>query len=1593
MSSLEAKRLYYDTNTGLMPIIQALIAPPVTEEDIEHETRARREKKERKQEKKEGLDLHPYYKKRGRSHNHDYCDACLEGGNLLCCDTCEASFHLECNDPPLHVDEIPLDMWQCRRCTKLHKESPSKKQNSSPAKQNSKRRKSTNSNNSASSNHFKKLRSVSGQDSDEEAGISSKPSGGNNSHYNNHMGGGRGTNDSGDSDISSISVTRRRGRPRKHPLNTPLVPKSAVKPMNNQSDSDSESLLSTRTKRFMKRRKREPSKHNVPGTSGNNNGSNSTSSDEGQDHSNTIDTTLPSSSNQNTNSTGKSRVGPNANAPPTRLTPNKLDRGMSGPIGYLKYSSSEDEDSTSEKSLYFRDMIEENKTTEEYLDENTGEIVTRSLCENEYLSKLLSKKNTTSEIDDIERINELLLKTENMRMDSNIIKKIIGCSIPEPSEQSDDEHNAYDSDEDERTSEEEMREKYLDMSDDTAPTDPPVSNDSAVPPVSINDVNNDTGVTQVQNNIHSPSASEVQLPDDNDNEARNNITSITPAPHVSIQLTEDKQPDKSEGIENQVKCEADDKEEAEEEKVDEELCSLLKFNKLWTERFGGEETREEEEGESDSYEEYSDDDDDDDEEEEEEEEEEEHIPVETMDVKPESLSITINTTDVADSNELCGTLKSDREQHVEEKSLDDVVIDWTDKENEVEVRNAMQILLSAAAHSNPEQFTLGKYEDKSYDKYVWPGTDKIPDNVKITSKRVRSLLNLIEVDSDGLVPHPVKICHSCGRTCFRTGPLLGCDYCPLYYHLDCLDPPLASPPTLTWMCPAHPQHIVDQMLTQGGVVERSEAWDAWALRSVNEEQVTKEFLTKVRTGDQRHTIKRNRLSAKIPGFISHHYRRPPSLAPSLQEAIQLEAVSHNRNTMGSSREDKEQFLQSLLALESQLLLLSYENKTSPLSVSAPLPIPPDDIKSTDQTKHKPKEKSSASNSLLPEVMEMVLSSSTPGQEMVLSSSTPGQEMVLSSSTPGQETEDKLDSYFRFGEDFVTPAVPVSNHHESETLTNFKIDDINPNNFKVEDLFITTTTTTPTSLSLNHTELSPLLGKKNTDPNDDDDDKCLDKSIEEEIVSLDEVVKEEEEEKEKIKEEEKEGEEEKKTVKQEDEGEMNSEISLKKSLLVKMNELLRNAKLTTDDTNNAIIDLSDVRQLHPALVQVLALERIAQLTSHQSPQVLPQPRLPHPYAPFIPQDTKPPTRLHAQLCPLTRKMGPIPMTTNWLTIGLGSTSNVDLSKFGLCSKVSPRHAVIFYEMASNTYELINVSEFGSRVDNISYVPDPSLSSHHYRSAHYTTSSAALKSKWRTLVSERIKQSPFLMDVKTQRLRVKEGMERRKKRRRRRRAGEDEDSEEQRMPLHYGQTVYKCSCISDEEGSDEEYNTTSRSKASTKHTGRGWESTCLVRHGSLLQFGCFKFVFSITEPTRPPLPMPSDQRSIPEPAKPSLHNKGILEEGASSKQMPLEECKSIKPDVKSSISGPNGLNPGVKESSPHFKEAMNQQVPSSEHNKPSRVASSGGGKKEFKTTKRKPKSTKVKKPPRGGNGASGTHSSPGSSTDTCSENEEFEPGEKD
>uniref|UniRef100_A0A6G1SAU6 PHD finger protein 12 n=1 Tax=Aceria tosichella TaxID=561515 RepID=A0A6G1SAU6_9ACAR len=97
---------------GLMPKILALIAPPSNGETI----------KKRKLEAPTSLFGQPNKSKSngGKLANNAYCDYCVEGGNLLCCDKCPVAFHLKCNEPPLNEEDVPPGEWLCPRCKALH---------------------------------------------------------------------------------------------------------------------------------------------------------------------------------------------------------------------------------------------------------------------------------------------------------------------------------------------------------------------------------------------------------------------------------------------------------------------------------------------------------------------------------------------------------------------------------------------------------------------------------------------------------------------------------------------------------------------------------------------------------------------------------------------------------------------------------------------------------------------------------------------------------------------------------------------------------------------------------------------------------------------------------------------------------------------------------------------------------------------------------------------------------------------------------------------------------------------------------------------------------------------------------------------------------------------------------------------------------------------------------------------------------------------------------------------------------------------------------------------------------------------------------
>ncbi|XP_055642421.1 PHD finger protein 12 [Toxorhynchites rutilus septentrionalis] len=101
---MSKSRPLYDLNStaGLMPLIQALVKPPDSN-DLSAKPGIKKAN-------------HPYYKKPGRGHNNDTCDSCGEGGDLICCDRCPSSFHLGCHDPPLQETDIPNGLWICHTC-------------------------------------------------------------------------------------------------------------------------------------------------------------------------------------------------------------------------------------------------------------------------------------------------------------------------------------------------------------------------------------------------------------------------------------------------------------------------------------------------------------------------------------------------------------------------------------------------------------------------------------------------------------------------------------------------------------------------------------------------------------------------------------------------------------------------------------------------------------------------------------------------------------------------------------------------------------------------------------------------------------------------------------------------------------------------------------------------------------------------------------------------------------------------------------------------------------------------------------------------------------------------------------------------------------------------------------------------------------------------------------------------------------------------------------------------------------------------------------------------------------------------------------
>ncbi|XP_078681964.1 PHD finger protein 12-like isoform X1 [Branchiostoma floridae x Branchiostoma belcheri] len=228
------------------------------------------------------------------------------------------------------------------------------------------------------------------------------------------------------------------------------------------------------------------------------------------------------------------------------------------------------------------------------------------------------------------------------------------------------------------------------------------------------------------------------------------------------------------------------------------------------------------------------------------------------------------------------------------------------------VETPFQLLLQAARLQNPKQFAL---PNEFMYHAALPGTSKTQWTYRQRHTSKRETKKPYEIDN-GMVPLPAKLCFTCNRSC-RVSPLIQCDYCPLLFHQDCLDPPLTSMPTGRWMCPNHAEHAIlnQKNLT---LTERCEIFNKFNGR-ISQHAVKIDFLYKIhrKYPPFRRERPAKRKTINVPNAIKQQYLLPPPLMPPPPKRLcQAAPTKDPRPTSpNTTAGEQEEWLKSVIAMQ------------------------------------------------------------------------------------------------------------------------------------------------------------------------------------------------------------------------------------------------------------------------------------------------------------------------------------------------------------------------------------------------------------------------------------------------------------------------------------------------------------------------------------------------------------------------------------------------------------------------------------------------------------------------------------------------------
>ncbi|KAK2160899.1 hypothetical protein LSH36_125g03022 [Paralvinella palmiformis] len=603
---------------------------------------------------------------------------------------------------------------------------------------------------------------------------------------------------------------------------------------------------------------------------------------------------------------------------------------------------------------------------------------------------------------------------------------------------------------------------------------------------------------------------------------------------------------------------------------------------------------------------------------------------------------------------------------------DDFDMEWDESDKN---KTPLELLAKAASFANPKQFELTK--DITCNIQL-PGDYK----PKPIGRGVQRKLPY-ELDN-GLVPLPAKLCYICKRSC-RVAPLLQCDYCPLLYHLDCLDPPLASMPVDRWMCPNHVERCLDEKLVTSKLLsERIKLWNKFT-GPIDQHAIKIQFLKKIHRKNPPFRIKIHhprKKTIKVPQAIKDQYALPPPLLPKPKQIPDVRLLAGTKEQLALTLAEQEQWLSSIVDLHASIAqcLAGAAVKQEPQEASIP------ESSSSKPSNNKP------TASVLPVMKQSKCSS--------VSSSTSSSSLSLRDEEP-METDQHSETQKVITNGTLSlldsqDTVPSGTSSKDSlcSLLNDKNSAMNGEdlNFARSQKF---------SARSRHNSASSIGSSKGVNVSDSNGGRVMDSGTSfvstqsnNDCSSLKQVMQ--------CSSSLETGSSVPSTPTTQDEKEKPSN---KMWMHQKFDSLSASMNVDallamTDLENKGEFDLS---KLDDRLIKALALQRLQQLfsqnTNHLNIKSEPETD--------IGLNTNlrgPEVRPRALIYPLTGKGQPVPMVYRSFSIGTGGNMNLCLDNYGQCNYVSPKHACVFYDEMSRQYELLNYSEHGTTVDNVLYSCD-------------------------------------------------------------------------------------------------------------------------------------------------------------------------------------------------------------------------------------------------------------------------------------------------